>query len=335
MAITEDDFCEISGNHPRYCRRLYPLIPSLPPLSETRQPVLALQATLFPNSGLALGITISHAVADGSTSAHFLKTWAELCRLGDKITPPSYDRSVIRDPKGLTRIFLRDLELLKEDRGLETWDVHGRQDLVRATFTFSKEKLRKLEERFYRKTGRDCSPFATAGGFIWSSMVKAKGNPEARKEYFGFVTGCRARIKPAAPDTYFGNCLGICRVEVDREDLVRDDGDIIASEAIWKVVTDLGKEGPFKGAENWVRDIYKKAPAGILTVAGSPKLGMYQVDFGWGRPRKIEIVSIERTSAISIAEWGEDGRGLEIGLALPKILMEKFSALVDNLLKRV
>ena len=71
----------------------------------------------------------------------------------------------------------------------------------------------------------------------------------------------------------------------------------------------------------------------VLTVAGSPRLGMYQVDFGWGRPRKVEVISIEKTSALSMAEGGEDGRGVEIGIALPSHLMESVSKIVaDRLL---
>ncbi|CAA6655502.1 unnamed protein product [Spirodela intermedia] len=319
VAESGDDFHDVSGNHARDCARFYPLVPPLPPGTEGG-PVLALQVTLFPNAGVALGITVSHAIADGSTSAHFLKTWAGICRLGTggmapchvAAAPPSYDRSVVRDPKGLERTFLRDLKLMQVDRRLDALDLHGRNDVVLATFVLSWEQLKKMGERLSSRTGMECSPYTVASGLIWS---------------------CLGAAGPPLPATYFGNCLGICRVEAEGRDLEGEDGAYIASMAIWKVIRGLEGGGAFRGAEDWIRDIHSLASTGILTVAGSPKLGLYQVDFGWGRPRKIEVISIERTSAMSIAEWGKDGRGFEIGLALPRELMRGFSALLADRLK--
>ena len=63
-------------------------------------------------------------------------------------------------------------------------------------------------------------------------------------------------------------------------------------------------------------------------MAGSPKLRLYAAaDLGgaWGRPRKVEIVSVERTGALALAESGRDGDGgIEVGLALPRAEMEVF-----------
>ncbi|CAA7390791.1 unnamed protein product [Spirodela intermedia] len=343
VAESGDDFHDMSGNHARDCARFYPLVPPLPPGTEGGQPVLALQFTLFPDAGVALGVTVSHAVADGSTSAHFLKTWAGICRLGmggmggmgpcHVAAPPSYDRSVVWDPKGLERTFLHDLKLLQVERRLVPLDLHGKNDVVRATFALSREQLKKMGERFSSRTGmEECSPYTLAAGLIWASLVKARGGSGDKTEYFGFVTGCRARLDPPLPATYFGNCLGICWVEAEGSDLEEEDGVHIASAAIWKVIRDLEGSGAFRGAKNWIRDIHSLASEGILTVAGSPKLGLYQVDFGWGRPRKIEVISIERTSAMSMAEWGEYGSGLEISLALPRELMRGFRSSVLKLI---
>ena len=337
VAESSDDFHDISWNRAKDCTRLYGLVP---PLLETekRRPVLALQVTVFPSAGVAIGITVSHAVADGSTSAHFLKTWAGLCRQGRGGSPPlCYDRSVVRDPKNLKRTFLRDLKQLKDSEGLEAWNLHGRDGVVRATFSFSQAQLIKLGKSFVEKMDVECAPsrYSLAVGLIWACLVKARGGTKGKKEYFGFVTGCRARVEPPLQASYFGNCLGLCRAEADGGSLAGEDGPLIASAAIWKVICELEKEGPFGDAENWVRDIYEKASAGILTVAGSPKLGLYQVDFGWGRPCKIEIISIERTSALSISEGAVDDRGLEIGLALPRDLMDTFSSLFASAIARL
>ncbi|MQL75866.1 hypothetical protein Taro_008226 [Colocasia esculenta] len=350
VAECSDNFHYLAGNHARDAARLHPLVPQLllPGVGSRRAPVLALQATIFPGVGVAVGIAVQHAVADGSTSAHFLKTWAATCRLGRKGVlgvscvggPPTYDRTVIRDPMRLGRTFLADLQMLREDSRMEAWDLAGRSDIVRGTFIVTNEKIQQLSQRFTSKTSLECSPYTLASGLVWVCLVKAKGLDDVggdTTEHFGFVTGCRARMDPQAPATYFGNCLGICCVEASRSDLVGEDGAVAASTAIRKVIRGVEERGgAFRGAENWIRDIFRLAALGILTVAGSPKLGMYQVDFGWGRPRKVEMVSIERTGAMSIAEAKEEeGGGLEFGLVLPREEMARFSGFFADGLKQL
>ncbi|XXG39035.1 hypothetical protein AAC387_Pa01g0100 [Persea americana] len=66
----------------------------------------------------------------------------------------------------------------------------------------------------------------------------------------------------------------------------------------------------------------------LLSVAGSPRLQVHDVDFGFGRPRKVEVISIEESGAMSLAESREDGgRGIEVGLALPESEMERVTYL--------
>ncbi|XP_010918788.1 anthocyanin 5-aromatic acyltransferase [Elaeis guineensis] len=335
VAESGADFYELLGSHVHDVGKFHSLVPSLHS-SGDRQAVLAIQATIFPNAGVVVGTTLHHAVADGSTYANFMKTWASMHKFGDQAAElagrlPFYDRSVIEDSKGLEGIFLKDLQLLEDDPSLEAWDLDGRSDVVRATFTFSRNQLDGLRHRVASRTSAQCSPYAVACGFVWAGLVHARGDTSKKKEHFGFVTGCRARLDPPIPSNYFGNCLGICCVEAKRSELTGRDGPLIAADAIWKVIKSL-EEGAFKDAENWIRNVYNYASARALTVAGSPKLGMYEVDFGWGRPRKVEVISIERTGALSLAESREEKGGIEVGLALPSHEMEEFvSFFVDKL----
>ncbi|KAI9082922.1 hypothetical protein K1719_035065 [Acacia pycnantha] len=38
----------------------------------------------------------------------------------------------------------------------------------------------------------------------------------------------------------------------------------------------------------------------IFSAAGSPRFEVYNSDFGWGRPKKVEIVPIDNTGAFSL-----------------------------------
>ncbi|XP_021297806.1 phenolic glucoside malonyltransferase 1-like [Herrania umbratica] len=67
--------------------------------------------------------------------------------------------------------------------------------------------------------------------------------------------------------------------------------------------------------------------AQIISVAGSPRFEVYGSDFGWGKPLKVVVVSIDKNEAISVAESRDGSRGVEVGLALKKHEMEFFSSL--------
>jgi hypothetical protein len=56
-------------------------------------------------------------------------------------------------------------------------------------------------------------------------------------------------------------------------------------------------------------------------------LNLYETDFGWGRPKKIEDISIDKIRAISLLESRDEKGGIEVGLALPTGEMDAFKTL--------
>ncbi|KAJ0967290.1 hypothetical protein J5N97_024207 [Dioscorea zingiberensis] len=327
IAVSSDEFYELSSDHPREISRFHPLLPPLMMINENEQEVLAIQVTIFPNTGITIGTTMHHGVADGATYTHFMKTWSAVHRFGElegfsMVAPPFYDRSNVRDEKGLERIFMEELEEFNNRDSFEKWDLHGCHDVLLATFVFGKERLEKLR----MKTMSNCSIYALACGYMWSCLVKIHKETSKKKVHFGFVTGCRARINPPLPENYFGNCLGICVVEANRREVTKPEN---SAEAIWEVIEGL-KGGVMEGAEGWMRNVHRYASQKAMTVAGSPKLGVYGVEFRWGRPKKVEIVSIERTSAVALAETRDEEGGIEVGIALPRHEMEQFASCFVN-----
>ncbi|KAM0904381.1 hypothetical protein ACQ4PT_018080 [Festuca glaucescens] len=330
VVVGSDDFRDLAGDHPRDTARLRPLLPPLP-----RHGVFAVQVTVFPGAGICVGTTLHHAVADGSSYAHFVKTWASIHRHEVEVPPPLFDRGVLRDDGGLREAFVHDHRALAAhgDKRLGDWDLSSRSDAVLlATFRFTEEVLRGLGRRAESVTSaRRCSPNALACGAAWAGIVHARGSDGGKaRQKFGFVTGCRARSTPPVPGNYFGNCLGLCPVKLEEGNELTAAS---ASAAIWKVIEGLAEEGrALRDAREWVRLVRESAAARAVTVAGSPKLGIYAAaDMGapWGRPRKVEILSVERTGALALAE---DGAGIEVGVALPRGEMEAFRAFYNDLL---
>ena len=63
----------------------------------------------------------------------------------------------------------------------------------------------------------------------------------------------------------------------------------------------------------------------IFSTAGSPRFDVYDVDFGWGRPKKVETPSIDKTGAFCLSERRDGNGGVEIELVLDKNEMEAFA----------
>ncbi|KAK9985169.1 hypothetical protein SO802_034694 [Lithocarpus litseifolius] len=248
LTITEcmGDFDHIIANYPRDARDLHPFVPQLNPAlvlpDNTRVvPLMALQLTVFPNSGICIGVTFCHVAADGRSFHHFMKSWASLCRRtimgdldrvdSDSTLLPFHNRDVIKDPDGLESKFIEEwwnwASTWKEDTRLNN-DVVA--DKVRATFVLGQAHIRRLKHKITTQCVDEeleplhISTFVVTCALIWVCLIKSQDSRESKFSdidnekvyYFGFVADCRNRLEFPIPSTYFGNCLAICFVSLKR-----------------------------------------------------------------------------------------------------------------------
>ncbi|XP_052208229.1 malonyl-coenzyme:anthocyanin 5-O-glucoside-6'''-O-malonyltransferase-like [Diospyros lotus] len=340
VAESNADFVHLSGHHPRAAHEVHRLAPPLPLPSS----LLAVQITVFPVSGVCIGFALRHVAADGRTFHNFLKAWASIHRLGlglDSLSPslnPSLDRLVIRDPNLLEAVLLKQWWSLRSSQGHFMADRGvSSEDMVRATFVMGRPEMDKLKHliliRSKKLFGSDplyLSPYVIACAVIWVCLTKVNGggSPE-EPHYFGFIAGGITRLGYSVPVNYLGNCVSFGRSTAQGAELVGKDGIVVAAKAIGDTVKRLNG-AVLGGAESWISDWKEMFGSELhVMVTGSPKLDLYGLDFGWGGPKKIEEISIDRTGAVSLARsTGLEG-GIEIGLALPTAKMEAFSSLFN------
>ncbi|KAK8493684.1 hypothetical protein V6N13_046665 [Hibiscus sabdariffa] len=350
------DFDRLVGYHARDVQDFHPLVPELPHarvVNNNRvQPLLALQVTVFPNSGISIGVTFHHVVADGRSFNHFMKSWASIFRSDGNSAPatPFLERSAVqeKDPCGIESVFLNAWWSRASDREDHIKEQVHRDvfaDKVRATFIISRADIERLKHsvlnRYMEKCGAEqprprTSTFAVACALAWTCLIKARQyNQDDQLYYFGFVADCRNRPELAIPATYFGNCLAICLVRMTGSDLVGENGVLAATKAIGNRIEEF-ENGALRGAETWINGWTGKLDtARVVTVAGSPKLRVYDTDFGWGRPKKTEVVHIDASSTIYIGDYGDVEGGIEIGLALKRDEMEAFARFFQQGLKAI
>ncbi|GAA0175033.1 hypothetical protein LIER_28291 [Lithospermum erythrorhizon] len=345
-----DDFEFLVSNQIRNCNEFYPLVPQVPKSTksggERLVPLLALQVTLFPGNGICIGIANQHVAGDGSSMLSFVKAWAMICKLGEDFEEskgvefsPTYDRGVMtQHTKKLDDIVWEQLASNKSDeKDLVAFELNRRQDhdKVRATFVVGLEEVKRLKRLVSDQHGsssiKHLSTFTVICGYVWSCMVKADNAVEEleenEKDFFVCAADFRGRTDPPIPTNYFGNCLVMCSTVVESRELINGEnafvrGAEVIGEAIHKRFENEG--GIFHGLENMHEEFAAINWSRLLSIAGSPRQNYYDIDFGWGNPRKMEVPSIDSTGAISLSKCRDDSGGMEIGVVLPRNKMDAF-----------
>ncbi|KAM0029881.1 putative anthocyanin 6''-O-malonyltransferase [Helianthus debilis subsp. tardiflorus] len=334
------DFHELTGNHPRDCEMFYHLIPLLGHADKTsgstKIPVFSVQVTLCPNSGISIGVTLHHSLGDASTIDLFMKAWTSITRFGTDVsflangTLPLYDRVVINPKFDETYLKFAKVENFKEE--YQPPKLCGPTNKVRATFILRRTVLNKLKTLVSTQvpTLAYVSSFTVACAYVWSCMAKTRKD---ELQLFRFVIDFRARMNPPIPLTYFGNCvIGGCKALENTTLLTGKEGFVNAAkligESLHKKLTD--KDGVVRDIES-LGDLFpNRIPAKIIGVSGTPKIKLYDIDFGWGKPNKIETVSIDYNGSISMGACKDKNEDLEIGVCLPTTEMESLVRIFEH-----
>ncbi|XP_065859538.1 phenolic glucoside malonyltransferase 1-like [Euphorbia lathyris] len=282
-----------------------------------------------------------------------MKSWAHICKenfdddvaaLLPRDLTPIFDRTGVDEPQEFATFILNKI-LSSSDPNPKSLKLprftRDIGNLVRANFEISRQNITKLRRKIVSQLNGEekdthLSTFVVSYAYIIVSIVKAKQLEKKGKVGFLFSGDCRSRLNPPLPTNYFGNCVIGSFVLIDTETIA--EGDLI----VWVVkelsrmikeleirVKNMSSDREIENLLNFERNIVKVADL-IIGVAGSPQFGIYGTDFGWGKPNKIQIVSIDNRGAISMAESRDGNGGIEVGLVLKKHEMEMFSSLFVN-----
>ncbi|KAL7587267.1 hypothetical protein Lser_V15G40411 [Lactuca serriola] len=327
------DFNDLTGNHPRECDKFYHLVPLLKRTVKVSDfitiPVFSVQVTLFPNRGFSIGMTNHHSLGDASTRFCFLKAWTSIAQSGtDELflthgSLPVYDR-LVKFPK-LDESYLKNAKVETFNEEYQPRCLSGPTDKVRATVILTRSVLNRLKNLVSTQLPSlvYVSTFTVACGYIWSCIAESRND---EFELFGFPIDCRARLDPPIPAAYFGNCVTFCGNMDKTKLLMGKEGFVNAAkllgESLHKTLTD--KDGIVKDLGSFEDFLSELKPTTMIGVAGSPKLKFYDLDFGWGKPKKHETISIDYNGSISMAACKDQSEDLEIGVCLSATEMEVF-----------
>ncbi|VVA89837.1 unnamed protein product [Arabis nemorensis] len=336
------DFDDLKTDSAKDIRVLHDLLPKLPPPHVSPEgtqirPVMVLQVTIFPGRGVCIGNTSTHVAGDGVTITHFMKYWMSLTKsnCSDPTTillpsPPIHTcRDVIKDPG---EVAAGHLERFWSQNSGNHSSHDPPPNMVLATFAISRNQIDNLKHW----VPEPVSTFVVTLAFTWVTLIKTliednktEANEEDEVFHLMINVDCRNRLKytEPIPQTYFGNCMAPGIVSVNKRDLLGEKGILTASNAITARIKDMLSSDLLKTAPTWGDGVRKWVMSRFpISIAGAPKLGLYDLDFGLGKLCKMEIVHIQTGGSIAFSESRDGSNGVEIGLALEKAKMDAFAS---------
>ncbi|CAN6229745.1 unnamed protein product [Urochloa humidicola] len=324
VAESGADVRRLAGDEELDVQTLQRLVPEVD-MGVLPAPLLAVQATHLEGGGVALGITVHHAVADGRSVWRFVDTWAAACR-GDTpaMPPPCFDRSRVKLPGGeeLARSVLRKYvpnlpvattpSIMQEDR----------LRFIRWTFTLDAQHMERLKQRIVHLSeaddGAPCrrppTRFVAVGALAWTCYVRCRSIPADKDAFLLFLADVRDRLDPPAGGEYFGSCLSGCLATLPARELHGERALAAAASAVEGAIREMA-EDPVAGWE-LIRISGTIPRDRFVNVSGSSSFAAYEVaDFGWGRPCRTVPARMNRDGQVALIR-ASDGAGVQLSVSM-------------------
>ncbi|KAK4380521.1 hypothetical protein RND71_002383 [Anisodus tanguticus] len=296
---------------------------------------LVVQANFFECGGLAIGIGISHKLADAASCFMFVNTWAAIARRDDDtchspLFSPRFDSAMLFPPKDTSLIRDACLKIRREN-------------IVTKRFMFSNSDISALRDEYadqkrmkgsvFDKIGRCPSRILALSAFLWSRfMATVHSVRDPNKIYTVIHTvNLRARADPPLPESLFGNIMRSALVipffDKGSEDEVFQFMNQVR-ESIEEINSDFVSQLQ-KNDQQHLNFLFERANdvrkghMALLCFSSLCKFPLYEADFGWGKPMWVGSARLATKDIIGFMDT-KSGDGVEAWVNLKAEDMAKF-----------
>lgn len=288
--------------------------------TDEEQVITGVQVNEFSCGGIAIGVCLSHKIADGTTVASFLYSWAATATGVDEDLAPRLDAALVFPPKDINIAFPNS--------------VISKEKIVTKRFVFNGANLSKLRTEF----GEGINPtrVESVTALIWkSAMEAAKANAENEtlpKSIVTHVVNIRPRMTPPLPEHALGNLwqsATVAFMEEEKEvDLPSLAGRIRKS--LKKI--DSNYLGELQGDDGLAKVLQSFKEVHILSSRGKvesyrfsswTRFPFYETDFGWGKPTWVCTTSVPIKNVVILMSTPL-GDGIEAWITLAENDMVEF-----------
>ncbi|CAL2253383.1 unnamed protein product [Prunus armeniaca] len=299
---------------------------------------LGVQLNMFECGGFAIGLSVSHKLADGLSMLMLTKTWAAISRgeydnLEAKIEHPEFVSATLFPPKEMTRYY--------SHAGIT-------KNKVTKRFVFDASAIEDLRVKYTGLENNEKRPsrVETLSAFIWRRFVEAtKGDPDQNiddKNKLHMViqtVNLRPRIDPPLPQNSFGNICHFFMISSSGDDDYDDEDEESCHGMVRRVREEISKidkdyvkrlqqgDEHFKFMNRLSQSSIRSGGKVVTSYFSSLcRFPLYDMDFGWGRPAWVGIQPLPLNNLIVFVDTKETG-GIEAYVTLAdQHVMAKFES---------
>ncbi|PIN05156.1 Shikimate O-hydroxycinnamoyltransferase [Handroanthus impetiginosus] len=298
-------------------------------LEGLQRPLLAVQLTKLKD-GLAMGCAFNHAILDGTSTWHFMTSWASICSGATSISvSPFLERTKARN----TRVKLdlsQPSDAPEHANSASNGDAAPKSILREKVFKFSESAVDKIKSKVNAGVDPSKKPFSTfqsLSAHVWQAVTRARELSPEDYTVFTVFADCRKRVDPPMPESYFGNLIQAI-FTVTAVGLILSNPIEFGADLIRTAIESHNAEAINKRNEEWenkpVIFQYKDAGVNCVAVGSSPRFKVYDVDFGWGSPESVRSGLNNRFDGMVYLYPGKSGgRSIDVEISLEGKTMER------------
>lgn len=275
--------------------------------------------------GVVMGCAFNHAVLDGTSTWHFMSSWAAICSGATSVSlPPFLDRTKARN----TRLKL-DLSQPSDAPEHANSASNAHAPVLRGkVFKFSESAIDRIKSKVNATSpAKPFSTFQSLSAHVWQAVTRARELSPTDYTVFTVFADCRKRVEPPMPESYFGNLIQAI-FTVTGAGLILGNPVEFGAGLIQGAIESHNAEAINKRNEEWeskpVIFQYKDAGVNCVAVGSSPRFQVYGVDFGWGSPESVRSGLNNRFDGMVYLYPGKSGgRSIDVEISLEANTMEK------------
>lgn len=307
---------------------------------EFTDPLLSVQVTGFECGSVAIGVSISHRLADASTLSTFISAWANLTAGKERISPIFNSSSIFPGRK------LPKFEL-GISRGQSINNVVG--GIITKRFVFNRNCISNIRSKLMKDHHYQYNPTRVqlVSGLILRALLivdQAKNNANSRASLILQTVNFRDKTVPPLPKHSCGNFCTFAKVQCSAEETINlglEECVNLVTNALRKTIADCAKilnsgeedeDGrttviiePFKEILDILSNDAANDPRRINAILLSSwcRFPFYEADFGWGKPVWVSIARLPAGNSAVLIDT-RDGDGIEAWISLDKKDMALF-----------
>ncbi|OWM89727.1 hypothetical protein CDL15_Pgr024475 [Punica granatum] len=287
--------------------------------------LLGVQFNVFKCGGVALGVCLSHKVADGSTFIMFKKVWATICRGDKNVVGPEFVSAKLFPP---------------ENRMMESYnpmtEITTADEFAMKRFVFGPRAIEALRTKYAAGSDPDKYHQPTRvemlSAFIWSQFATSTqvyARPGGAHYFMVHAVNLRTKFETPLPNS-FGNIISMA-VTLLVPCIGDSCHDLLPKkrEAITRI--DRGYVERLRAGDNlqssFLRqalEMYVKGEIIPLKFSSVCRFPIYEADFGWGEPAWAAMPAMPLKNMVVFMDTKSLDGGVEAYISLKKEDMALF-----------